>query len=196
MPKTVDIKSLEIIYQYGTDIKQVSSGTIDFANKKIINNFSVNDTIKITANDNKSYTIKVMQSDIPSICINLKNDVLLSTVHLGSKDVKYDASMQIIGANDNSYNISDDAIQFKGRGNSTWKMDKRGYQIKLDKKQNLLGIGNGKSKKWVLLANQADRTLLRNKVAYDLGDNAQKVALNSFEKAINNFETQLNNKAS
>ncbi len=91
------------------------------------------------------------------------------TVHAGSKDVKYGASMQIVGSSDATYNISDNEIEFKGRGNSTWKMDKRGYQIKLSKKQNLLGIGNGKSKKWVLLANQADRTLLRNKIAYDLG---------------------------
>jgi len=169
VPKTIDIKNLTIQYQYGVDIKQVSSGTIDNTNKRIINNFANNDTLKIVANDNTNYTIKVMQSDIPSICINLKNDVSLQTVHAGSKDIKYDASMQVIGATDNSYNISDNNIQFKGRGNSTWKMDKRGYQIKLDKKQNLLGIGNGKSKKWVLLANQADRTLLRNKIAYDLG---------------------------
>lgn len=169
LPKTIDIKNLAIKYEYGVDIKQVSSGTIDNVNKIITNNFANNDTLKIVANDNTNYTIKVMQSDIPSICINLKNDVSLQTVHAGSKDIKYDASMQIIGATDNSYNISDNNIQFKGRGNSTWKMDKRGYQIKLDKKQNLLGIGNGKSKKWVLLANQADRTLLRNKIAYDLG---------------------------
>ena len=169
VPKAIDIRNLAIKYQYGVDIKQVSSGTIDNVNKIITNNFENNDTLKILANDNTNYTIKVMQSDIPSICINLKNDVSLQTVHAGSKDIKYDASMQIIGATDNSYNISDNNIQFKGRGNSTWKMDKRGYQIKLDKKQNLLGIGNGKSKKWVLLANQADRTLLRNKIAYDLG---------------------------
>lgn len=169
VPKTIDIKNLTIKYEYGVDIKQVSSGTIDNINKRIINNFANNDTLKIVANDNTNYTIKVMQSDIPSICINLKNDISLQTVHAGSKDKKYDASMQIIGAANNSDNISDNNIQFKGRGNSTWKMDKRGYQIKLDKKQNLLGIGNGKSKKWVLLANQADRTLLRNKIAYDLG---------------------------
>lgn len=169
LPKIVDIKALEIMYQYGTDIKQISSGTIDIANKKIINDFSLNDNLKITTSDNKNYTIKVMQSDLPSLCINLKNDVSLKTVHAGTKDVKYPATMQIVGAKDDSYNILDDTIEFKGRGNSTWKMDKRGYQIKLNKKQNLLGIGNGKSKKWVLIANQADRTLLRNKIAYDLG---------------------------
>lgn len=169
VPQSIEINELEIIYEYSTDIKQVSSGIIDNENKKITNNFSINDTLNIVANDDTKYTIKVMKSDIPSMCINLDNNISLQTVHAGSKDIKYKASMQIIGASNSSYDISDDAIEFKGRGNSTWKMDKRGYQIKLNKKQNLLGIGNGKSKKWVLLANQADRTLLRNKIAYDLG---------------------------
>ncbi len=77
VPKTVNITSLAINYQYGVDVKQVSSGTIDNANKTIVNNFDINDTLEIITNDNKTYTIKVMQSDIPSMCINLKNDVSL-----------------------------------------------------------------------------------------------------------------------
>lgn len=166
IPKGVDISNLSVKYT-GT-VTTVSSGTVDAQNKTITNDFAQTDTIVITANNIK-YTIKVMQSDIPSICINLKNDVTLKTVQTGSRDTKYDATLKINGASDESYNISDDAIQFKGRGNTTWGMAKKGYQIKLNKKQNLLGIGNGKSKKWVLLANQGDRTLLRNKVMYDLG---------------------------
>ncbi len=77
IPKSVNITSLAIKYQYGVDVKQVSSGTIDNINKTIVNNFAINDTLKIITNDNKTYTIKVMQSDIPSMCINLKNDVSL-----------------------------------------------------------------------------------------------------------------------
>lgn len=56
----------------------------------------------------------------------------------------------------------------RGRGNSTWSADKKPYKIKLDKKQDLLGMG--KNKHWVLLANYYDVTMLRNKVTYWLGE--------------------------
>ena len=57
----------------------------------------------------------------------------------------------------------------KGRGNWTWYgSDKRGYSIKLENKTNFLELG--KSKKWALIGNVPDNTMLRNKLAYYLGD--------------------------
>lgn len=59
--------------------------------------------------------------------------------------------------------------QIKGRGNSTWVLDKRPYQIKLSKKASLIdGTKGNASKKWVLLANFGDPTLLRNSIALDI----------------------------
>lgn len=52
----------------------------------------------------------------------------------------------------------------KGRGNASWEVDKKGYNIKLDKKTNLFKMG--KSKKWCLIANHDDDSLLRNAVMY------------------------------
>ncbi len=43
------------------------------------------------------------------------------------------------------------ALQIKGRGNSTWKLDKKPYRLKFDKKAAPLGMNA--SKHWVLLAN-------------------------------------------
>lgn len=54
----------------------------------------------------------------------------------------------------------------KGRGNSTWNTDKKPYNIKFDDKTDVLGMG--KAKKWSLLANHFDASLLRNSVALDL----------------------------
>lgn len=59
----------------------------------------------------------------------------------------------------------------KGRGNSTWKgADKKPYQIKLAKKADLLDPVDGlqKAKKWILLADAFDTTLIRNEIAYSL----------------------------
>ena len=60
--------------------------------------------------------------------------------------------------------------QIKGRGNYSWmsRKTKHPYNFKLDTKVNLLGIDSPKTKKWTLLANVNDPSLLRNKVAYDL----------------------------
>ncbi len=51
------------------------------------------------------------------------------------------------------------------RGNSTAASDKKPYNIKFENKKTLLGIKG--SRKWCLLANHFDKTLIRNKLAYD-----------------------------
>lgn len=54
----------------------------------------------------------------------------------------------------------------RGRGNSTWGYPKKPYAIKLDSKAEVLGMP--KHKRWVLLANWMDRTLMRNDVAFEM----------------------------
>ena len=54
--------------------------------------------------------------------------------------------------------------QIKGRGNSTWLFPKKPYRLKLNEKTGFLG--EAKDKAWVLLANYADKTQLRNSVAF------------------------------
>ena len=71
------------------------------------------------------------------------------------------ANMAITGdfCNEDDFALSE--IQIKGRGNSSWNMcPKKSYTIKLGSKQKVLGMK--KHKRWVLIANYTDRTLLRN----------------------------------
>lgn len=56
----------------------------------------------------------------------------------------------------------------KGRGNSTWAAPKKPYAIKFDKKKSLMDLPDDKS--WVLLANYYDPTLLRNDLAFFMGN--------------------------
>lgn len=62
-------------------------------------------------------------------------------------------------------------VNIRGRGNKTWELDKRPYQFKLEKKQDLLGMGAEKT--WLLLANALDNTLLKNQVMYKTAQNMQ-----------------------
>ncbi len=52
-------------------------------------------------------------------------------------------------------------IKIKGRGNySWWFSNKKGYNIKFDSKTSVLGMAG--AKKWCMIANDEDTTLLRN----------------------------------
>lgn len=69
-------------------------------------------------------------------------------------------------ADDVIYDGALDAI--RGRGNTTWtNSEKKPYQMKLSKKADLLGTGE-KTKTWLLIANAADPTLLRNTISLKL----------------------------
>ncbi len=57
-------------------------------------------------------------------------------------------------------------MQIRGRGNTTWKFEKKPYKIKLDEKAKVFGMD--KNRDWVLLANYCDKTLLRNVIAMDI----------------------------
>jgi hypothetical protein len=55
----------------------------------------------------------------------------------------------------------------KGRGTSSWEWPKKPYSLKLSEKTSLLDMP--KHKRWNLLANFYDKTLLKNELAFELG---------------------------
>lgn len=61
--------------------------------------------------------------------------------------------------------------KIKGRGNYTWKWPKKPYALKLDEETEVLGMPA--HKRWILLANWRDRTLLRNDAAFWLSRAAE-----------------------
>ena len=65
-----------------------------------------------------------------------------------------------------------DSLQVRVRGNSTANLAKKPYKLKFNKKTRLLGKGYANAKKWTLLANHADKTLLRNAVTSLMGERA------------------------
>lgn len=63
-----------------------------------------------------------------------------------------------------------DSVSIRGRGNSTWSLAKKPYRIKFLNKEKFLGKGYAKAKKWTLLANAGDKTLMRNALTSSLGE--------------------------
>ncbi|WP_029905884.1 CotH kinase family protein [Prevotella sp. 10(H)] len=88
--------------------------------------------------------------------IIVKEKYLNATITLESRDEKGEVTEKLFEAE----------TEIKGRGNSTWGMEKKPYRLKLNKSSEILGMP--KSKHWVLLANYSDKTLLRNELAFEI----------------------------
>ena len=66
--------------------------------------------------------------------------------------------------------VNDLEISIRGRGNSTRKMsNKKPYKIKLEKNATDI-LGLGENKHWVLIANDFDSTLMKDRITAWLGD--------------------------
>ena len=63
-----------------------------------------------------------------------------------------------------------DSVYIRGRGNATWNLKKKPYRIKFAQKTRLLGDDHANAKKWTLLANHGDKSLIRNALASYIGD--------------------------
>lgn len=61
--------------------------------------------------------------------------------------------------------------KIRGRGNSTWDFcDKKSYRVMLDTAVDLLGVGKGGEKNWILLANAREKSMLRNYAMFALAE--------------------------
>lgn len=92
-----------------------------------------------------------------------------------TKASKTDASLTIISG-DKAIKDASYAGTIKLRGNSTSLADKPAYNISFNKKQEVMP-GAAKGKKWCLLANAYEKTMMRNKLAMDFGATLGGVAV-------------------
>uniref|UniRef100_A0A2X0SIF4 Spore coat protein CotH n=1 Tax=Candidatus Nitrotoga fabula TaxID=2182327 RepID=A0A2X0SIF4_9PROT len=121
------------------------------------------------------------ESDVqPSISPSIKEICALPTpaiieihtndeVPIQSKEVYVDAQITIREAlpDGNGFSEYTYATRIRGRGNSTWRMEKKPYRLNLNEARSLLGLPAARN--WALLANHADKTMLRNAIALCLG---------------------------
>ena len=98
-------------------------------------------------------------SPLPALYLTL-NDCTLEEIHAGATGVPYKGNHLTVD-NKEFTNVS-----IQGRGNSSWRMPRKSYRIKLHERYHMLGMDP--AKKWLLIANYADASLMRNKLMYDL----------------------------
>jgi len=66
-------------------------------------------------------------------------------------------------------NVSESQMRIRGRGNQSWKVDKKSYRLKFNEDVCLMKTGETMNKDWTLIACHGDKSLIRNHVAQSLG---------------------------
>ena len=119
---------------------------------------------------NKVFTLCVMQGKgLPSLFIETESGSI-KALERSKANVETGNLTLILG--DGSLGTRQALEQIHGHGNSTFNTNfqKRAFQIRFEKKTDLLGMGKAKS--YVLLADWLDISLLRNRISMDMAKQA------------------------
>ena len=100
-------------------------------------------------------------TNLPTVVVNIaggeevieKEKNLISNVYIISED-----GTNLLAAS---------GTEIRGRGNASWDFPKKPYRLKFDEKQSPLGAP-ASAKKWTLLSNYGDKTLMRNMLAFEV----------------------------
>lgn len=161
-PKVMDVSNLTATFSFSGasvlvgDVEQVSGETInDFTQ-------TLTYTVRNSAGTGKNYTVELMQfTGLP--VINLTTD---NGNDITNRDDYTTGTVEVFG-NGLVSDLDNMQMEIRGRGNSTWGMPKKPYQMKLASKREFLDMEN--DKKWLFLAEYADKTMLRNQIAFEMG---------------------------
>lgn len=121
--------------------------------------------------ETRMFTVVVTNSGLPVVVLTQSGGGSESWEEAGinvrSKDADWVETDKMAVYNaDGSVDMEEALCGIRLRGNSTQKFPKKPFAIKLVSKASVLGMP--KHKRWVLLANWMDRTMLRNAVAFEV----------------------------
>ena len=112
---------------------------------------------KSEGDDSKLYQF----TNLPTVVVNIAGgeEVIEKTKDLIS-------NVYIISENGTNL-LATSGTEIRGRGNASWNFEKKPYRLKFDKKQSPLGAP-ASAKKWTLISNHGDKTLMRNILAFEV----------------------------
>ena len=156
----------------------------------------------------EKYTVKFSQLTNLGLPVVYINTATGADVPVNAKDTWIEGSEIYIDADgkttfDNKAlaDLANIECEIKGRGNTTWEWvedtesqytngAKRPYAIKLDKKKEVLGMA--KHKRWVLLNNFCDKSMIRNYVAYRIANKFAAVGTGEWHPSGQHVEVVMN----
>lgn len=101
-------------------------------------------------------------TNLPTVVINTEN-----AQEIVSKEYELSSNVYIISENGTSL-LATSETGVRGRGNASWLyFDKKPYRLKFKSKQSPLGAP-ASAKKWTLISNYSDKSLMRNILAFQV----------------------------
>ena len=157
LPASYDRTALKVWF---TASGTVTAGDQELVSGEITDVFA-SDSVTLSCGDSQYQVVVMDGAQTGAVYINTESGSI-DAVH-ADKEHKEPGTVRVL--DEDGSVLYDGALDYiKGRGNSTWNGAKKPYNIKLNKKADLFGMG--KSKKWCLLANASDATLMRNHISY------------------------------
>ena len=154
----------DTVLSFSGRVTAASAGALDREGGTLTGAFADRDRVTLTLEGGRTETVCLRQSSLPSLRLTL-NGTTLDQIHQ-DKDVKYPGNDLVLTDGDD---VLTGAVEIKGRGNSTWReYAKKPYQIKFSKKTSVLGMPA--AKKWILLANASDDSMIRTRLVYDAAE--------------------------
>lgn len=146
-------------------------------------NFSKSVTYTVSnsnGTESRDYTVTVTNSGLPVVVLTQSGGGTESWAEAGinvrSKDSEWVETDKMAVYNADGSVDMEEACGIRLRGNSTQKFPKKPFAVKLVDKASVLGMP--KHKRWVLLANWMDRTMLRNAVALEVAHRTDSAYIN------------------
>lgn len=100
-------------------------------------------------------------TNLPAIYISLDRGKMSSV----DKQIYVPGTMTVVSA-DETESFYESPMTIRGRGNYSWSFEQKPYNLKLNNKMSVLGMGAAKN--WVLITTYSDKTLLRNYMILNL----------------------------
>lgn len=162
-PVIVDYTAL--VATFKTDGGKVYVGDVEQVSGETPNDYTSPVTYRIVSETGHAseWVVSVTNTGLPIVVINTPDRKPIPSKHEdwleGTQLTIYNSDLTI------DYQ---EEVNVRGRGNSTWSFPKKPYAIKLNDKASILGMP--KHKRWVLLANWLDKTMMRNSTAFHIAE--------------------------
>lgn len=117
-------------------------------------------TIKITPTDNAKITAIFVPSSLQFPAIHIDTE---GSAPIVSKE-EYLNCYITVSNTAQGYAMEGALAQVRGRGNTSFQVDKCSYKIKFDERTDLFGMGDARD--WALISNHFDLSIVRNYIAY------------------------------
>lgn len=166
IPASIDYNSAWFVVPGAESQNVTIDGAVCPESQRLRDVFGNKTEITLSAGGTEYKVKAVSESEVASVFIKTESGNL-DYIH-AQKGNEEEGFIEI--ADPSGITVYEGELEIKGRGNSTWEMEKKPYNIKLSDKVNLFGMG--KTKKWSLIANHGDDSLIRNVLAYEAAERA------------------------